>query len=183
MPGFALEADPRYRGGIMRVPLSIVRLVLPALLLAIVTWLAILWQPARQVRLHTDTLLNRISARDWPAVEAMMASDYSDPWGHDRAAFLDEARTLFSHFFALHVVTLETPAVTMGDDTAEVSVRLGVFGTGTGIAQAVIEEAQALREPFVLRWSKSGGWPWDWELTSITQPEIEAKTHQLAPPA
>lgn len=159
----------------MRVPLNIVRLVLPALGLAVVAWLAILWQPARQVRLHTETLLERVSARDWPAVEAMMAPDYSDPWGHDRAALVDEARTVLSHFFALHVVTLEPLAIEMGDGTAEASARLGVFGSGTGVAQAVIEEVQALREPFLFRWRKSGRWPWDWELVLLGQREIEER--------
>jgi hypothetical protein len=175
MPGFAPDTGPRYRGRTMRVPLNIIRVAVPALVLATVAWLVVLWQPARQVRLHTETLLERVSARDWPAVEAMMAPDYSDAWGHDRAALVDDARTILSHFFALHVVALEPPAVTLGDETAEASARLGVFGSGTGVAQAVIEEVQALREPFILGWRKVGPWPWDWELVSLAQREIEAR--------
>lgn len=159
----------------MRVPMNIVRFVLPAVALAAVVWLVFLWQPSRQVELHTATLLEQVSARDWPAVLEMMAPDYADAWGHDREALVDDARTLLSHFFALHVVAIEPPVINVQDDRGEAVARLGVFGSGTGIAQAVIEEVQGLREPFVLRWRKSGRWPWDWELASISQSEIEAR--------
>ncbi len=166
----------------MRVPLNIVRFALPAVALAAAVWLALLWQPARQVELHTATLLQRVSARDWPAVLEMMAPDYADAWGHDREGLVDDARTLLSHFFALHVVAIEPPVVKVDGDRGEASARLGMFGSGTGLAQAVIEEVQALREPFVLRWKKSGPWPWDWELASLGQSEIEGRFPGGVPP-
>lgn len=159
----------------MRVPLNLLRFALPAAALALTVWLALLWRPARQVALHTETFLERASARDWPAAQQMMSPGYADAWGHDRAGAVDGAREVFSQFFALHIVALEPPVVTVDGASGEASVRLGVFGSGTGIAHAVMEEVKALREPFVFRWRKSGPWPWDWELASLAQPEIEAR--------
>jgi len=37
---------------------------------------------------------------------------------------------------------------------------------------AARDEVNALREPFVMEWRRRGK-PWEWELKSVTQPELE----------
>lgn len=140
---------------------------LAALLAVWLVWLFLLWRPARQVELHTQNLLARASARDWPAVQAMMSPDYSDAWGHDRAVAIDKSRELFSHFFALQVVPLAPPRVTWEGGDCLASAPIGVFGTGTAVAQAVIEEVRAAGGEAVFVWRKSGSWPWQWLLAGL----------------
>lgn len=135
-------------------------------------WLAQLWQPSRQVERHTENLLARASARDWPAVTAMMAGDYRDAWGHDREFSVDKARELFSHFFALSIVPLRPPQVRVRPGEGTVAVPVGVFGSGTAVAQRVMDEVRRAEEPFVFTWRKVGPWPWQWQLSSAAHEEL-----------
>ena len=148
---------------------------LSALLVLWLVWLFLLWRPARQVELHTLNLLERASAREWPAVEAMMAADYRDAWGHDRASAIDEARQLFSHFFALQIVALAPLRITDENEALAVSAPVGVFGSGTAVAQAVIEEVREVRGDAVFVWRRVGGWPWQWALAEVRHAELAGR--------
>lgn len=148
---------------------------LAALLAVWLVWLLLLWRPERQVELHTLNLLARASARDWPAVEAMMAAGYHDAWGHDRTLAIEEARRLFSHFFALQIVPLAPLRIAGGGDSRLASAPVGVFGSGTAVAQAVIEEVRAARGDAVFVWRKSGPWPWQWALMEVRHSELAAR--------
>jgi hypothetical protein len=148
---------------------------LSALLVLWLVWLFLLWRPARQAELHTLNLLERASARDWPAVEAMMAADYRDAWGHDRASAIDEARQLFSHFFALQIVALAPLRITDENEALAVSAPVGVFGSGTAVAQAVIEEVREARGDAVFVWRRVGGWPWQWALGEVRHAELAGR--------
>jgi hypothetical protein len=121
---------------------------LSALLVLWLVWLFLLWRPARQAELHTLNLLERASARDWPAVEAMMAADYRDAWGHDHVSAIDEARQLFSHFFALQIVALAPLRIT--------------------------DESEA-RGDAVFVWRRVGGWPWQWALAEVRHAELAGR--------
>jgi hypothetical protein len=134
-------------------------------------WL--LWQPDKQAVLHTRSLLERVSDRDWPAVSAMMTEDFQDGWGHGREEAVDGARTLLSHFFALHIVALEEPVVEHVEDRAKVAVRIGIFGSGTAVAEAVMEEVRSTEELTVFQWRKAGPWPWDWKLSGVRNARLE----------
>lgn len=138
-----------------------------ALLAVWLVWLCLLWRPARQVELHTRNLLGRVSARDWPAVEAMLSPNYRDGWGHDRPAAIDEARRLLSHFFVLQIAPLEPLRITEEGGERLAASRLGVFGTGTAVAESVIEEVRASGGDAVFVWRQSGRWPWAWLLTGF----------------
>jgi len=159
----------------MSVPLSLVKWVLFALISAWLLWLFSLWQPARQVELHTANLLKRASARDWQTVETMMAPDYRDAWNADRAAAVAEARQLFSHFFALQITALEPLQVTETDGAWQAAGPVGVFGSGTPVAHVVMDEVRAAEGPFRFRWRKSGAWPWQWLLVGTGHDNLEAK--------
>jgi hypothetical protein len=156
----------------MSIPLSLLKWLIFASAAAWLLWLAALWQPARQVDLHTMNLLARASSRDWPAVEAMMAPDYRDAWGHDREVAIDEARKLFSHFFALQIVPLGPLEIKEAVDGREACAPVGVFGSGTAVAQAVIEEVRSAGGDTVFVWRKAGGWPWQWALAEVRHAEL-----------
>ncbi len=144
-------------------------------MVACAVWLFLLWQPARQIELHTRNLLARASSRDWPSVEAMMAPDYRDARRSDRAAAVDAGREWASHFFALQIVPLDDWQISGRGDDWQASGAIGIYGSGTYVAQAVMDVARELEEPFVFRWRKSGRWPWQWRLTEIAQPELAAR--------
>ena len=138
-------------------------------------WLFQLWQPARQVELHTLNLLQRASARDWAAVERMISPGYRDAWGHDRTASINEARLLFSHFFALQITATGPWQFSGGEGEWTASGSLGVFGSGSPVAHAVIEEVRAAQGKFEFRWQKSGDWPWAWLLTEFRHEDLAAR--------
>lgn len=140
-----------------------------------VVWLFLLWRPVRQVELHTSDLLARASARDWPAVESMMAADYRDAWNADRTTAIDEARRLFSHFFALHIVALDPLRVSGVADGFSARAPIGVFGTGTAVAEAVIEEVREAGGEADFIWRKAGPWPWQWELTELRHEKLSGR--------
>ena len=148
---------------------------LSALLVLWLVWLFLLWRPVRQAELHTLNLLERASARDWPVVEAMMSADYRDAWGHDRTFAIDEARQLFSHFFALQIVALAPLRITDENEALAVSAPVGVFGSGTAVAQAVIEEVREARGDAVFVWRRVGGWPWQWALAEVRHAELAGR--------
>ena len=155
--------------------MSWIKTAVIAAVAALVIWLFQLWQPARQVDLHTLNLLQRASARDWPAVERMMSPDYRDAWGHDRPTSIDEARLLFSHFFALQITATGPRQISGGGDEWSASGPLGVFGSGSPVAHAVIEEVRAARGVFEFRWRKSGNWPWAWLLVEVRHEDLAAR--------
>ena len=159
----------------MLVPVAWIKYGALIVLAGLGVFLVRLWQPARQVELHTLDLLERASARDWTAVAAMMSPVYRDSWGHDRESAVEEAQQLFGHFFGLQIVPLEPLRVEVQPDGAAASARMGVFGTGTAVAQAVMEEVRKLGQPFVFRWTKSGSWPWEWSLAEAGQEELAAR--------
>lgn len=159
----------------MRVSVAWLKTVLVIGVAAWAVWLFQLWQPARQIELHTRNLLARASDRDWAAVEAMMAPGYRDARHDDRASAGDAGREWASHFFALQIVPLDDWQIDVSGNDGQASGAIGIYGSGTYVAQAVMDVARKLEEPFVFRWRKSGRWPWQWRLTEIAQPELAAR--------
>ena len=165
----------------MSIPISWIKALLSVVLVAWALWLAMLWQPVRQVELHTLNLLKRASSRDWTAIEAMMAPDYRDAWNADPATAIDEARQLFSHFFALQIAALEPLHVTEEQDQWHAAGAVGIFGSGTPVAHAVMDETREAKGPFVFRWRKSGTWPWQWSLVAVGHEGLAVKFGRKSP--
>lgn len=157
------------------IPLAWVKWGLLAVIAVTGVWLYQLWQPSRQIELHTVNLLRRISDRDWVAVEKMLATDFRDSWGHDRAAVMGKAMEAGSHFFALHVMAEDVPDIAVAGMEATARVRVGVYGSGTAVAHAIMEAVRGETGPVVLCWRRSGSWPWQWELVSATHDRLAEK--------
>jgi hypothetical protein len=134
-------------------------------------WLAWLWQPERQVRLHTSQFLKKVERRNWPAAKEMMAEGYTDRWEHSKTSAIDDAKQVFSQFL---FVTVEnrTDACNMRDKEATTHTRVKISGNGGAVAQMVMTRVNSLQQPFTFTWRKAGSAPWRWELTHIDQPEL-----------
>jgi len=147
------------------------RLALPlaAAVLALALWLAWLWQPERQVRLHTQTLLQAIESRHWSKVEALLADSYADRWGHDKAFVLEGLRQAFGGFVFLTIEHREAGSVLLAGRSVE---QVKISGQGNMVAQFVMTRVNELGEPFTFAWRKREGGPWAWELIGVDHPRL-----------
>jgi len=159
----------------IRIPVKAALWGIVVLLLAWIVWLFWLWSPARQVELHTLNLLDRASKQDLAAVGEMMAPDYRDAWGHGKEQALSDAEEFGRHFFSLRMGPSEEPEIKTRTGEATAQARLGVYGSGTPLAHAIIEAVHKLEKPFVFRWRKHGAWPWQWTLAGLEQEELAEK--------
>lgn len=165
----------RQSGQMIRIPLNAVLYGAAVLVVVWIVWLMLLWSPARQVELHTLNLLERASKQRWEEVGTMMASDYRDAWGHGKEQALTDAEEFGRHFFSLRIGPFEPMAMRKEKDSIHVAARLGIYGSGTPMAHAIIEAVHELQEPFVFRWRKDGSWPWQWALAELEQDELVAR--------
>jgi len=134
-------------------------------------FLIALWSPERQVRLHQEGLLDALAGRDWTRLGPFIADDYSDRWGHDKTNVLEAARLAFGQFILLKIA-LEDPAVNVTGEAGRLIARLNVAGQGGPLAEAVVEAAGDLRDPFTFDWQQRTWKPWDWVLVRMEQREL-----------
>ena len=130
-----------------------------------------LWQPERQVRLHTSHLLAAVEGRNWGRVEKFIADNYSDRWGHDKEFVLRGSTEVFRQFIFLTIQS-ETLSTSSSGGMGISYTRAKISGSGSPIAQMAMERVNQLREPFVFTWQKMSWRPWDWRLVKFDQPEL-----------
>ncbi len=140
-----------------------------AALLALALWLAWLWQPERQVRLHTAGLLKAIERRNWNKVQDQFADNYSDRWGHDKAFVLSGLHQVFGSFVFLKI---EHENLSVSAASGSTITRVKMSGQGSVVAQYVMTKVNGLGEPFTFTWLRRGK-PWDWQLTSVDHPTLD----------
>ena len=143
-----------------------------AVLAALALYAAWLWQPARQVRLHTAHFLGAVERRKWDRAQTFVADNYSDRWGHDKEFVLRESREVFRQFIFLTIQRDPAPPTITGPD-AEIRTPIKLAGNGSPIAQLAVEKINTLRMPFTFTWHRTGWQPWSWQLTRIDQPELD----------
>jgi hypothetical protein len=136
-------------------------------------WLYRWCQPERQVRRAQGRWLAAAESGDIDSFAEMMAADYRDGWGHDKTFVVKAARQVFPNFQILSIDRTEV-SLEMAGEQAVLTEKMSMRGLGGPIAMAVRERANQLKQPFTMKWRKHGWKPWDWELTSIEQPEITA---------
>ncbi|HEY3897181.1 MAG TPA: hypothetical protein VGM54_01115 [Chthoniobacter sp.] len=134
-------------------------------------WLLWLWQPERQVRLHTTHFLKKVERRNWPGAGAFVAEDYSDRWGLTKTTALQDAQEVFQQFIFLTIENRTDNCEILGNEgTAHTLVK--VSGKGGPIGEVVMERVNGLRAPFSFTWRHVGKAPWRWELIRIDQSEL-----------
>lgn len=149
-----------------------------AALLALAIWLAWLWQPERQIRLHTAHLLGGIERRSWKRVGDFLADDYSDRWGHDKAFVIEGLRQVFGNFLFLRIEHRVIRASVSGSEGA-CEAQVKISGQGGPIAQLVATKVNGLAEPFTFTWRQRSGWPWDWDLSRVDHPTLNPDAEWL----
>ena len=148
------------------------RLVLGLAAFATAIFLAQLWQPARQVRLHQRHLLRAVEKRNWPAVGRFIGAEYRDRWGHDKENVIEQTTQVFGQFLLCHLEG-EERTLSVADGVGVIAVKLALGGTGSPIAEYAKQRVNSLTEPFTFKWVHRGWKPWDWELIECDQPQLE----------
>ena len=140
--------------------------------LALGLWLLHLWSAENQVRLHSEHLLARIEKRNWSATTNMVAPDYHDDWGNDRAMLLDRLRVTLGFFTSLTIAP-HNPRLDVGSESGTWSAQVQIAGTGAELVPEIIARVNGLTTPFELHWRKKSWRPWDWNLVQVRNPALK----------
>ncbi len=154
--------------------------ILLGLLAALALWLG--WKTLvmfarsaeRQVLDAQEKLIRAAERRDWEAVKALLADDYTDEAGHDRHLAVDDARQALAHFFTL-TIQHEISASTVTGQRAELRAKLRLEGNGAGFSQTVVSTVNHMADPWEFHWRKESAWPWSWRVTRVHHPELAAR--------
>ena len=131
-----------------------------------------LWQPERQVSLHSIHLVEALEERDLDAVASFLNAGYQDQWGHDRASLLSRLGTVLRYARDLDVQANGAWVELNGNEAAWYA-KITVQG-GEGEVNAIIENhVNPVVEPFKLQWRRESWKPWDWTLVGVTNSEFQ----------
>lgn len=144
------------------------------LLLAVVLGLYLfrLWQPQRQVELHSTHLLRSLEQKDWARLSASVDEGYADRWGHDRALLLARLREVLRYARNLRIES-QVEAVRAEPGEGTWSARITVDAEPNELTAFIKERVNALDAPFELHWRRNSGKPWDWKLTRVSHAALE----------
>jgi hypothetical protein len=148
------------------------------LLAAIVgIFLARLWQPERQVQLHTAHLLAQIEKKNWSGVAAFIGDGYQDRWGHDRPGLLERLRQVF-RFVGNPQITATDVGIRADSAKGRWRARITIKGAGE-FAPVIEERVNSLTAPFELEWRRGSSKPWDWRLVRVENAALEISNNGL----
>ena len=142
-------------------------------LLALFAGLALWWwlQPERQVRRAQTRLIAAIEGKDFAAFERLLADEYRDRWGHDKAIVATRTKAVFQQFLFLTIVREEKGLDFRGTDWV-LREKMTLNGTGGPLATFAKDEVNRLREPFAITWQRNGG-PTEWVIRAVEQPDLD----------
>ncbi|CAN5584866.1 hypothetical protein BH18VER1_BH18VER1_03320 [soil metagenome] len=135
------------------------------LLLSVIAgiYLLRLWQPERQVELHSIHLLDAIGERDWSRVREFIDAEYHDHWQHDRELLLARIRLVGGHTRDLRLEPHQ-PLVIETDDGPGWRARITARGEQGEMIALIKQHLNSIDEPFRLEWRQRSRKPWDWKL-------------------
>ena len=105
-------------------------------------------------------------------MSGLLAGDYRDRWQQDKAIVMQRSRDVFGQFVML-TVERESRGLRMDSGRWLLTEKVRLKGLGGPLAMAARDVVNALHEPFVMEWRQRSRKPWDWELQSVAQPELE----------
>jgi hypothetical protein len=153
-------------------------IIAAVLILGFAWWLVRWCQPERQIRRAQARLLAAAESGDFDSLAELVAEDYRDGWGHDKAFVLRASKQVFPHFVLLDI-NRDDRGLDQAGAQWVLREKLTMTGLGDGIAIAVRDRVNNLQQPFTTTWRKTGSMPWNWELTSIEQPEISEREMEM----
>lgn len=140
--------------------------------IALGAYLIQLWQPERQVELHTASLLKAIEQKDWPTIGKLIDPAYADQWHHDRALLLARLRAILQYTRNLHLTTHE-PLVVATESGPEWMARITVAAEENELTAMIKGRVNPLKEPFRLQWRQQSWKPWDWKLVGASNEALD----------
>jgi hypothetical protein len=131
-----------------------------------------LWQQERQIVRHTENLFRRIEQKNWSGFADLVAVDYADQWGNDRALLLERMRLVLGYSRQVHLH--------VSDSNCKIDNGVGIWrgritieGDDSDLVAAAKVQVNSLTTPFELRWRKVSDKPWDWKLVRVSNPDLE----------
>jgi hypothetical protein len=131
-----------------------------------------LWRPERQVKRHTENLLQAIEHKDWTAVGGFIAGDYHDQWDDDRARVLERMHEGFRYVRDLKITAFSV-SVQVRQRRGQWSGRIWIDSGQSEISELLKEQVNSLPTPFELEWHRLSGKPWDWKLVGASNSALE----------
>jgi len=140
-------------------------------------WLATLWQPERQIRLHTAHLFSQIEKKNWRSVGDFFGDDYQDQWGNDHSRALERIRTVFR---AIPNARIEASGAQVRTENSRGfwQAKITVKGGASEFATLIEERVNSLPAPFELEWRSGSSKPWDWKLVCVRNEALEISGYQ-----
>jgi hypothetical protein len=159
---------------LFRVPPSFRNGLYAGLLTAVIfgLYLAALWRPERQLRLHSEHLFAQIEKRNWRAVAEFIGDNYQDRWGDDRARLTERMREVF-RFLPNARIETRAPQVRTENAQGYWTSQITINGGAGEFASVIQERVNSLSAPFELEWRRQSSKPWDWKLVCIRNPSLE----------
>lgn len=139
---------------------------------AVGAYLLQLWQPDRQVELHSVHLLHAIEQKDWSSIGEFIDPAYRDQWQHDRATLLLRIRAVLQYTRNLHLEP-RAPLVVATDSGPQWRARIIVSGDDNDVTTMIKARVNPLQEPFRLQWRQQSWKPWDWKLISASNEALQ----------
>jgi len=129
------------------------------------------WQPERQVRLHSLQLVSAVERKAWSEVADFIDTTYADRWGHDRDLLVARLRAVLPYARNLHL-DLIAPACNATAGEGQWSARITVEADPNDVAALIKERVNSLDAPFELHWRRVGK-PWEWKLVRVDNAALE----------
>lgn len=134
-----------------------------------------LWQPDRQVHLHSVHLATALEQKDWDDVSQFLARDYADQWGQDRETVLMKLRQVLHYARNLRIDAQQT-ITSAADSEGRWIARIRIEADDNEVAGFIKNRVNVLEEPFELNWRRQSWKPWDWQLVRVSNPALELPT-------
>lgn len=144
------------------------------LLLAVIIglWLFRLWQPERQITLHSLHLLEALEEKDWEEAAVFIDESYLDQWKQNREIVVARLRGVLHYARNLRLDPLGA-GVLLDDGQGSWSARIHLEADPNEISNLIKARVNSLDAPFELRWQQKSGKPWDWKLVRVRNPALE----------
>jgi len=143
------------------------------LALALGLYLFFLWQPRRQVQLHSKHFLRAVERKSWSKAGDFLDAQYRDQWEQDRGAVLARLREVARYLRNFHVQIEGVPIIRVSEGQGDWRGRITVEADENEASVLVKARINALETPFALRWQQRSRKPWDWKLVSVTNPDLK----------
>ena len=130
-----------------------------------------LWQPEKQVSLHSLHLLKALEEKNWKDAGDFVDQSYADRWGHDRNLLLARLRAVLPYARNLRFSVI-APAVSAEGGERRWSARLIIEAEPNEVSELIKQRINSLDAPFQLTWQR-GGKPWAWKMVRADNVALE----------